>query len=138
MGEPSFESHRADSPGGAGGHQRLIIQFGAEIARMHIRRHLARVFVVTQNAADELVQSKFLGARYFKQAIHRWTDHEVSEGGDDIAREDRLYQGRRHTNDLPVTERVGGAAHEFKELGRAQNRVWNSGSLDKAFLRYLC
>src|SRR5215469_9490435 len=138
MGEPRFESHRTDSPGSAGGYQRLITQLGAEIARVNIGRHLARVFAVSQNATDKLVQSKFLGARYLKQAVHRWTDHEVSEGGDDIARKDRLYQVRRHTNDLSVAERIGGAAHEFEELRGAQNRVRNSGSLDKAFLRHLC
>src|SRR5215472_1942615 len=83
--EPAFESHRADSPGGAGGHQRLIVQFGAEIARVNIRRHLARIFAVTQNATDKLVQSNLLGACYLEQAIDRWAEHEVSQGGDDIA-----------------------------------------------------
>lgn len=77
MGQPSFESHRADSPGRASGYQRLIIQFGAEIARVNIGGHLPRVFAVTQNATDTLVQSKFLGARYFEQAIHRWAEHEA-------------------------------------------------------------
>src|SRR5215469_15447739 len=64
MSKPSFESHRADSPGGARRDQRLIVQLGAEIARVNIGRHRARVFAVAQYATDKLVQSKFLGARY--------------------------------------------------------------------------
>src|SRR5215469_2299325 len=136
--EPTFESHRADSPGGAGGNQRLIVQFSAEIARVNIGRDLTRVVLVTQNATDQLVQAKFLGARDLERAIERWAEYEVSQGGDDIVREDRFYQGRGHPNGLSVTERISGAAHELEELRRAQNRVGNSRSLDKAFLSHLC
>src|SRR5215469_12657094 len=136
--EPAFQSHRADSPGGAGGYQRLIVQFSAEIARVSIGRDFTRVVVVTQNATEKLVKSKFLGARYLEHAIDRWAEHEVSQGGDNIVREDRLYHGRRRPNGLSVTEGIGGAAHELEELRGAQNRVWNSRSLDEAFLDHLC
>src|SRR6516225_7192963 len=75
IGEPGFESHRAYSPRGVGGYQRLIVEFGAELARMNIGRHIALVLAVTQNATDKLVQSKFLGACYFEQTIHGCAEH---------------------------------------------------------------
>src|SRR5437762_5958739 len=136
--KPAFESRRADSRGGAGGYQGLIVQLSAEVASVNIGGDLACVVVVGQDATDKLVKSKFLGARYLKRVIAWRAEHEIGQGGDDIIRKDRLHQGRRDANRLSVAERIGDAAHELEELRGAQNRVGNSRGLDEAFLDHFC
>jgi hypothetical protein len=104
---------------------------------MSVGCDLARVVVVAQEATDELVKPKFLGARYLERVIGWRAEHDIGQRGNDVVRKDRLYQSRGDASHLSVTERIGDGAHELEELRGAQNRVGNPGSLDQVFLGQL-
>src|SRR5256885_2612329 len=84
--KPAFESRRADSRGGAGGYQGLIVQLSAEGASGDIGGDPAGVAVVWQDATGKLLKSQFLGGRYLKRGLCRRAAHEITPGRADQLR----------------------------------------------------
>jgi hypothetical protein len=63
----------------------------------------------------------------------------ISEGhlGNDVGNvvsRDRLKQAHRQPDDAPIRTRIGDSTKEFQELGQADDRVGDTGSLDQFLL----
>lgn len=91
--EPVLKTRRADARVIARG-EALIVQLYAEVERMDVCDHLARVSGRAQELSGEFVERYQLGTRQLDHAVHRFLDCDIGQYGGDVIRSDRLQKGR--------------------------------------------
>src|SRR5437667_3927050 len=89
--EPLLEMRRAEARVIAGG-KALIVQFCAEVGRVHVRGHLPWISRCAQETPGEFIHSDRFGTGHFDRTIHRLTDCDFSQSGGDIIRRDGLHE----------------------------------------------
>src|SRR5688572_17441747 len=67
--EPVVEVRLGESRAGAG-HERALLQFCAEIARVRIGDHFTRIVAGAEASPDEIIQTELLGPRHFNDPVH--------------------------------------------------------------------
>jgi len=117
--------------------QRLVLELGAEILRMPVADHGARIALALQEAPHELVHADLLRAADLDRAVDRRRLSEAGHQRRDVVGSDRLHLPDRQADGLPLGRRLGDAADEFEELGRAQDRIGNPRLLDQLLLHDL-
>ena len=89
--EPLREMRRAEARVIAGC-KALIIQLCAEIAGVDICGHLPRISSCAQEMPDEFIHPNRFGTGNLDRAVQRFGDGNVSQGGGEIIRRDRLHE----------------------------------------------
>src|SRR5262245_5966221 len=82
-GEPVLEAGRGDACVTARG-QREVFELRAEIGRVDVDGHLARVVVRAENAPDEFVETELLGPCQLDDAVRRLAQRGGGGGGGDV------------------------------------------------------
>src|SRR5262245_50751799 len=115
-------------------YERLFLESPAEISGFGIFHDLPRVADGLQIASDDFVERRSLRARDLGDPVPRISEGHFANDGSNVVSRDRLKQARREPDDASIRTRVGDAAEEFQELGRADDRVGDTGSLDQFLL----
>ena len=94
----------------------LIVQFQAEIGRVRISDHFARVVRRFQKSPDELAERRPLGTGDLDRAVHRRSDCDVGHCGSHVIGPDGLRKSGWQVNRLLDGAKLGDGAYEFVEL----------------------
>src|SRR5262245_60248630 len=130
VGEPPVEPGRAEARVGAG-NKRLLVYFDAEIARLRVGHHLARVVVIFEDLADWFVQCEWVGPGDLDHAVHRLGQRRLGDRACHVVGRHRLEQHRRQAHRVALGRELGNRANELEELGGVDKRVWNWRALDE-------
>ena len=109
-------------------------QLGAEVARVRIGDHLARVVARAEALPDQVVEAELLGTRDLDHAIHWRTEGDLCQGAGDIVRRHGLDEHRRQADRGAVGGSIGNALDELEELRRVNDRVGDRRVLDQLLL----
>src|SRR5690606_20322078 len=81
--QPVLEMHRPDARARPR-YETLIVELGAEVSCMSVRKHFPLVPVRAQHAADQVVDPILIGATHFDRAVQRGAQRDVCERGNDV------------------------------------------------------
>ena len=73
----------------------------------------------------------------FDLPVPRRGDRHFGNDGSNVVRRDGLEEDRRKPDDVSIRTRIGDAAEEFHELGRADNGVGDARGLNQFLLASL-
>ena len=136
VGEPPIELGRAEMRT-LTRNERRIAQLDAEIACLRIYNDFSRVFVVFENLADDLIEVERVGTGNLHHAVYRLRKSRLGNRGRDIFCRHRLEPRVRQAHCVTFDGRLRDATEELKELGGADDRVWNWRALDDVLLHQL-
>ena len=132
--KPVLEAGRGDARVAAGG-ERVVVELCAEVARVDVGRHRARVVIGPENASGQLVEPELFGPSQLDDAVQRFALGDLGQCGSDVIGRLRLDEHRRQANGVAVGARIGDAADELEELRRTKDRVRHRPGLHHLLLR---
>ena len=104
-------------------HQCALAQLRAEVARVRVGDHHARIAGVRETQSDEFVEAELLRPRDLDDAVHRSRHGDLRHRLRDIVRRHGLEQHGGDAHRVAVGGLVGDALDELEELRRADDRV---------------
>src|SRR5262249_45919775 len=131
--QPLFEIEAAETRL-AQWYERLFLETPAEISGLGILLDFARVADGPQIASDDFVERRAFGAGDLDDPVSRISKGNFGDEGGGVISRDRLNQARRKPDDVSIRTRIGDDAEEFQKLGRADDRIGNTGSLNQLLL----
>src|SRR5215470_9741577 len=118
----------------AQGHERALLDPGAEVPSLGITYDRTRVASRLQIAGDDVAERGAVGAGDLDDAVARRRERHLGDGGRHVVGRDGLEQAGRDLDHAALGPIRGDGREEFHELGGADDGVGVAGGLDQFLL----